>query len=79
MTQLQMEFDLKSEPTTQQVCMMCHFSSECKGCCKRCTSKCNSSQICQKGVPGQSERLDTWLDIITTTPNLQELRKFLKQ
>jgi hypothetical protein len=57
--------------------MMCHFSSECGGCCLVCEDRCNSGQICQKGVPEQTERLDAWLKIVSECEGYHHLKKYL--
>ena len=45
----------------EQICMLCHLSSECDNCCRRCSEECNAGQACMLPDPeGQSERLDTW-------------------
>lgn len=56
--------DYQREPTNKEVCMMCHFSSECGNCCKTCKERCNSQQVCQIGVDGQADRLAAWMEIV---------------
>jgi hypothetical protein len=69
-------FDKNREPTNKDICMMCHLSSECGGCCKTCKNKCNSCQVCQIGVQWQAERLAAWLKIVEDE-EMSRLRKFI--
>jgi hypothetical protein len=62
------QLDLKLEPTDAEVCLMCHLSSGCKGCCKTCKSKCNAGQLCQIGIDNQADRLESWLWICSDVP-----------
>lgn len=59
------DINKKPEPTDDEICMMCHLSSGCSGCCKHCKQQCNSHQVCQIGVTGQADRLASWLKIIS--------------
>ncbi len=69
--------DYHRESSNKEICMMCHFSSECEGCCKTCKNKCNGHQVCQIGVDRQADRLDTWTSIIEKNEGMSHLRKFL--
>lgn len=74
----QLTLDLRIIPTQSQICMMCHFSTECENCCNKCSSRCNASQQCgHKEVFGdQAERLSAWLRIIQI-PTFRHLKKFV--
>jgi len=69
--------DFHREPTNKEICMMCHFSSECEGCCKNCKEQCNGHQVCQIGVDGQADRLAAWMSIVEKNEGMSHLRKFL--
>ena len=73
----QLKILFSHEPSPAEVCMMCHFSSECGNCCAVCDDRCNGSQICQRGVPGQVERLDSWLYIVRENKGFDHLKKYL--
>jgi len=64
-----MQFELKIEPTSKEVCWMCHLSSKCSGCCKACTHQCNARQVCVIGVDKQSDRIASWIEIMRSTPS----------
>ena len=69
---------IEMPPTSGDICMMCHFSSECDGCCMKCKKECNSKQICGlKGKPeDQTERLQAWLSIIKCS-EMKNLKKYI--
>jgi hypothetical protein len=69
--------DFNREPTKKEICMMCHFSSECEKCCKTCTEECNGKQICQIGVGEQADRLSSWMAIIHNNKNFTRLKKYI--
>ncbi len=69
--------DYHREPTNKEICMMCHLSSECDGCCKTCKNKCNGHQVCQIGVDGQADRLAAWMSIVEKNKKMSHLSKFL--
>lgn len=65
----QLQFNLKIEPTKQQICGMCHCSSGCEKCCNVCKKEgkwCNSSQHCMLNKDRQIDRLEGWLNIVKT-------------
>lgn len=70
--------DFNRDPTNKEICMMCHFSSECDNCCKICKEKCNTGQVCQIGIKGQANRLNAWMDIVLHNENFDRLKKFIK-
>ena len=65
------------EPTAKEVCMMCHFSSQCGKCCKTCMDTCNGMQHCQIGISEQADRLEAWMDIAINNESFAHLRKFI--
>lgn len=76
-TKCEIVMELKLEPTEKEICMMCHFSSECGQCCNVCKKQCNSRQICMQGCDGQFDRLKSWLDLIKSNDSLKRLRKYV--
>jgi len=68
------ELKLQLEPSGEEICRMCHLSSNCAGCCKKCQHKCNSEQVCMIGQTGQYDRWQTWKRIVADTddPVLQQ-------
>jgi len=58
---------------------MCHFSSDCSGCCLKCQDKCNSEQVCMQGQPGQFERLQSWHNLIKSNNYFKHLEKYIYQ
>jgi len=68
---------MQQEPIKDEICMMCHFSSECGKCCLKCTEQCNSRQVCMQGKPNQAERVDAWMNIIDNNSATNHLKKTL--
>ncbi len=66
--------------TKEEQCMMCHFSSECEGCCKICQKDCNVRQVCSlpddpiDSIP----RLQAWRSIVKDCPGFNELKRFIR-
>ena len=56
--------DHKREPNNKEICIMCHLSSTCDKCCKKCEEGCNSHQICHIGIGKQADRLAAWKAIV---------------
>ncbi len=48
--------------TRPDICTMCHWSSDCDGCCKKCKDQCNAMQRCglEEKMEDQQERWNTW-------------------
>jgi len=69
--------DYNREPTNKEICMMCHFSSNCGNCCKTCKEQCNGKQYCQIGIGGQADRLESWMKEVIENDNFTHLRKFI--
>lgn len=65
--------EIKFEATNQDICMMCHFSSECDGCCSKCKELCNTQQNCGIGKKQQAERLIAWRHIIKSNDVFKRL------
>jgi len=65
--------------TKEEQCMMCHFSSECEGCCKVCKKPCNIGQICgiSDDPVGSIQRLQAWRHIIKDCASFNELKRFI--
>lgn len=74
----QLEIELQIIPTSKQICMMCHLSTECTGCCKKCTHQCNGCQKCghESSAESHIERLETWISIVKH-PEMSRLKKFI--
>jgi len=51
--------------TVAEICIMCHWSSECKNCCLNCKDQCNGCQNC--GINDDQEALwsrwEAWNDL----------------
>lgn len=73
------ELDLKIEPTIEQLCLMCHLSSECGDCCKKCNNPCNSGQICQIGTKENADRWSAYINIIKEIELYKKLYKQFKK
>lgn len=59
------DLKLQLEPSNKIICYMCHLSSNCGGCCKKCQDECNGGeQICMIGHVGQYDRWQAWKNII---------------
>jgi len=71
---------LDFEPSPAQICMMCHFSSECEGCCEKCSDQCNHAQLCGLEQPAneQTERLNAWINIINSNEMFSHLKRYMK-
>jgi hypothetical protein len=56
----------KSIPTLEDICLMCHYSSGCGGCCSKCKDKCNSSQTCglKEDPSNHIDRMKAWIHIV---------------
>ena len=74
---MQLELSLPFEPTTREICMMCHFSSECDKCCKSCKERCNGGQKCMQGELDQSDRMDSWTEIVRNNEHFSHLKRFI--
>lgn len=48
--------------TIPDICTMCHWSSGCDKCCKKCTDTCNAGQSCglEQKLEDQQERWNAW-------------------
>ena len=66
-----------SRVSSEAICMMCHLSSECSGCCRVCKKKqCNGGrQLCLINDKGQLARLESWKYIVVTTDRYAEMYK----
>lgn len=78
----QLAFDF--EVTAEQACIMCHLSSECSGCCRKCiedgkNGSCNSRQLCTQGSLEQSKRWNAWIYHLKTFDYSKRLIKFLPE
>jgi hypothetical protein len=73
---------IMTEPTKDEICLMCHLSSECSGCCHYlCKNSCASAQVCMQDAIEQESRLDAWIHIIEDEENSrykQLVKKFSK-
>lgn len=78
MEQLRFLFDYGVTP--EQACIMCHFSSECGGCCVKCRaenpdSTCYGQNCSQPKRHHDGQRWEAWLHIVATFR--PDLKKFL--
>lgn len=71
----QLSFDFAVTP--EMSCIMCHLSSECHGCCRKCTTKCsNTAQNCSlPRAQYDLHRWRTWIALVRDT--LPELKQFV--
>lgn len=77
------EYDMRTEQlsidfgvTDEQSCIMCHLSSNCAGCCKKCRNPSCSGQMCS--IPfakDETARWNTWMYLVRTF--FPELKKFI--
>lgn len=76
---MQKELNIQYIPTIKQVCMLCHFSSECGGCCKKCIDPCNAGQVCglEEPVENHSDRFAAWVSLVKNNQHFRKLRKFI--
>lgn len=65
--------------TKEEQCMMCHFSSECEGCCKTCKEPCNTRQVygLSDDPVGSIPRLMAWRGIVRNCPAFETLKKYI--
>jgi hypothetical protein len=65
--------------TKEEQCMMCHFSTECEGCCQACKESCNTKQICSlPDDPVESiPRLQAWRHIVRDCPAFDNIKRFI--
>lgn len=68
----QLEFDFGV--TDEQACIMCHLSSGCPGCCRKC-NKCGGQMCSLPFVEHEKARWDTWMHLVATA--LPELKRFI--
>lgn len=71
-------------PTDSEICLMCHLSTECRGCCLVCRHQktCASAQLCAFESDRQIEttRWEAWMSIIENTEYYKTLiNKFKKK
>lgn len=59
----------------ENICLMCHYSSECGDCCNKCKLECNAKQICGLNDKEQEARLNTW-NYVIELEHFRHLRKF---
>lgn len=70
------QFRFEFGVTPEQACFMCHLSSECAGCCRKC-HKCTGQACSQENLETQQSRWDTWMYLVANTPALAHLKKFI--
>jgi hypothetical protein len=56
------QLNLKFPPTKEDICKMCHWSTDCNECCKACDHQCNSVQYC--GLEDKDDQSDRWEAIL---------------
>ena len=78
--------DLQFEVTAEQVCLMCHFASECPKCCKKCRESGENGtcygQICgfeDKDWKLTDDRWRSWMHLLAYTPSLARERALLPE
>ena len=73
-----MTIEIKFAATDKDICMMCHFSSECPKCCNKCDDPCNVGQSCgfNPAKGSQAGRLIAWRNIIALNDSFDRLKKY---
>ena len=76
---LQKSFDFAV--TAEMACVMCHFSSECGGCCNKCRAagtECGSQQLCsQPSRRYDADRWASWIAIVRSNPAFNNLKRYI--
>ena len=76
---LQKSFDFAV--TAEMACVMCHFSSECGGCCNKCRAagtECGSQQLCsQLSRRHDADRWASWIAIVRSNPAFKRLKRYI--
>jgi hypothetical protein len=74
------QLELNLIPTKEQICLMCHLSSECLECCKKCKKNC-SGQVCGLKCNPENEigRWQAWRHIIREHPRYKKIVKQFNQ
>lgn len=58
----------------EQACILCHLSSECGGCCAKCSQQNGcSGQVCaqpRRDIDGQ--RWDAWMHLVANYEHIKE-------
>ncbi|MBR4828196.1 MAG: hypothetical protein IKZ92_00120 [Muribaculaceae bacterium] len=58
----------------EQACIMCHLSSECGGCCAKCSNNTCGGQVCsQSGKDTDGNRWDAWMHLVSTYKELNRV------
>ncbi len=55
-----------------EVCWMCHMSSGCDRCCKKCDDGCNVKQLCGLELDRGIARLKSWRKISSEIDHYRE-------
>lgn len=73
----QLSFIFDYGVTREQACIMCHLSSECEGCCLKCTKDngCHGQLCSQPYRDHEGQRWNTWIYLVRTS--LPELKRFV--
>ena len=70
----QLSFDFAVTP--EMSCIMCHLSSECNGCCRKCAKPCGAMQNCSLPyAQNELPRWHTWVALVRDA--LPELKQFI--
>lgn len=64
-------------PTRADICLMCHYSSECGDCCNKCVNTCNGKQRCglKENPENHIDRMKSWIQIVEIDA-MSDLKKF---
>ena len=57
----------------EQACILCHLSSECSGCCVRCSKGgCQGQSCSQQNRENDGQRWDTWMHLVKNYPHIKK-------
>ena len=79
----QLSFIFDYGVTREQACIMCHLSSECEGCCLKCTKDngCHGQLCSQPYRDHEGQRWNAWIYLASRTQALraEEISQVLKE
>lgn len=74
---IQLELNFQYGISREQACILCHLSSECGGCCRKCTKNDCNGQLCSQASRNyDGKRWDTWMHLISTY-NMKHLLRLI--
>ena len=74
----QLSLNLNFGINNEQACMLCHFSSECSGCCIKCKKDGCQGQNCSRPYKDiEGKRWEGWLYLIKTYKDMRRLLNYV--